>query len=393
MIGSGSGGGRGRRVPLARSMLVHRTGRLAAALLGVSVAVAVMFAELGFLGGVHDSLVLPIRALDGDLVIASRLKDDMNIEKPFPRSRLAQARGVTGVESVTPVYLQSGQWRTPGGPPADLMRVFAVDPDDPGLLPPGLGREQARRALQRPEAVLADRLGRAHFAGMHVGRRGELDGRRAEVVGTFALGPDLQMNGSLILGMQELARRYPSPDGGDRLDRVEFGVVRLQPRAAPEAVASALADALPGDVVVQPPGRLAQRIQWFWLRNQPVGAVFTIGLAVGCAIGTLICYQVLFNLISDQLRELATLKAIGHGNGYLRRVALSQGLLLGVGSFALGLLWSVAGYGLLQRLTGLTMDLTAARVGIIALLTVTMCLLAARIAVVRVERADPAELF
>ena len=44
--------------------------------------------------------------------------------------------------------------------------------------------------------------------------------------------------------------------------------------------------------------------------NAPIGAIF-IGLLVSLFIGTVICYQILYNEITDNLSQYATLKAMG----------------------------------------------------------------------------------
>ncbi len=36
---------------------------------------------------------------------------------------------------------------------------------------------------------------------------------------------------------------------------------------------------------------------------------------MGLAVGTIICYQILFTEIADHISEFATLKAMGYGNG------------------------------------------------------------------------------
>ncbi len=54
----------------------------------------------------------------------------------------------------------------------------------------------------------------------------------------------------------------------------------------------------------------------FWDNNTPIGKIFQVGVIMGFVVGVLICYQVLFNDISDHMPEFATLMAMGYSSGY-----------------------------------------------------------------------------
>jgi DevC protein len=124
-----------------------------------------------------------------------------------------------------------------------------------------------------------------------------------------------------------------------------------------------------------------------------VGVIFGIGLIIGFVIGTIICYQILFNEITDHLTQFATLKAMGFSAGYLRGVVLQEAALLGVVGFLPGLGGGYLLYWLLEGMTGIVMFQTPGRALIIFFLTVIMCVMAGFIAVKRVVKADPADVF
>ena len=352
-----------------------------------------MFLELGFLHAIYDSTTLPIDRLNAELLMVSPLRDDVNPSKPFPRERLEQARAVDGVVDVYPLFLtRRGLWKSSGLPIEDGIRVWGFDPGDPVFRIPGF--EAARHLLERPDTALFDRRRRDTYGGLEVGGEGLLDGRRLELVGEVELGPDLQMNANLFVSDRTFANLFRGPETVSRApERVEIGLLRLPSGRDPEPVRRALAERLPDDVVLLTPEELSRKVRAFWTRNQPVAAVFGLGLVVGFAIGVMICYQILFTDIVDQRAQYATLKAMGYRNGDLVLLALRRALYLAALAAAVGLPVAAVAYGILEGLTGLLFQLTPLRVAVVLLLTAAMCSAASLLAIREAVGADPAELF
>ncbi|MEM7586796.1 MAG: FtsX-like permease family protein [Acidobacteriota bacterium] len=384
----------GRTTPLAWMSLIHDWRRLLASVSGVGFAVLLMATELGFLHSIYDSSTLVLDVLDGELLMVSTLKDDFNPSKPFPRSRLEQALGFPEVEAVYPLWLSRlVAWSTRGAVERDLVRLLAFDPVDPIFTLPEIAAQQ--HLLRRPDTALVDRrLRDVYGGGLRAGAFGELGGRRIEIVGDFELGPDLQLNANLLVSDLTFHRTLFAPGANERpLEQVEIGVLRLADGVVPETFASRLQDALPDDVRCLTPHQLRREIHGFWTRHQPVGAVFGIGLLVGFFIGLMICYQVLFTDVVDQLPQFATLKAIGYPDRFLTTLAVRRGLYLALMALAVGLPAALLTYHLLAELTGLRFALTLGRAVLVAVAAIVMCILASLLATRRAIRTDPAEVF
>ena len=85
---------------LAFRQLTHRGAKLLGALMGVMVAVVLIFTQLGFKGALYDSGVAVARVLDGDIILTSPDFKTMSFNPPWmPRGALYDAQSVDGVHS------------------------------------------------------------------------------------------------------------------------------------------------------------------------------------------------------------------------------------------------------------------------------------------------------
>ena len=150
---------------------------------------------------------------------------------------------------------------------------------------------------------------------------------------------------------------------------------------------------LDDDLLVMTPEELANREIEYTVINAPVGAIFGIGLIVSLFIGTVICYQILYNEVTDNLSQYATLKAMGFGQVFLIRTILEEAAVLSVIGFIPGLLLSFLVYEVTADATRLIMIFSVERIAFIFVLTLVMCLLAGFLAMRKVLNLDPAELY
>ncbi len=90
------------RLPIGWLQLVHKPGRLAAALAGVTFANVLVFMQLGFLGALVESIRLPYAAMNADLLVSASDMNTLADGSPLPRNRMAEALSVPGVGAATP---------------------------------------------------------------------------------------------------------------------------------------------------------------------------------------------------------------------------------------------------------------------------------------------------
>ena len=381
------------RTPLAWLVLSHRKARLAASVVGVGFGAVLMFIEMGFLNGLHDSQTELIRLMNADLFVINKQKEAVLPRRPFPRRRLLQTLGQPGVQAAYPVYVQDFcPWKDPKTRHEHMIFVCAFNPNDPVFLIPEVTKNSS--LLKRRDTALLDSNAKELFGDRRAGMLGELARQKLKVVGTFPLGPDFRIDGNILLGEQTFFKCFGHQRGrSNPSSQVEFGLIKLAPGADLIQVRDQLRTRLPDDVRILTKREFVDQIKRYWANSQPVGYVFGMGTVVGFLIGVTICYQILYTDIMDHLPQYATLKAMGYSNRYLVKLVLQEAVTLGVLGFFPALFVSFGVYASLQAISGIRMRLTPDRMVLVLVLTVLMCAVAGLLAIRKATRSDPAECF
>ena len=265
-------------------------------------------------------------SLNADLILSSSAYTALVTEAKFARERITQARQCPGVKAVYPLYVEllGTMWKGPQQM-EHVIRVLACDVTQPVFRMDAVAR--CASALQSPGAVLFDLRGKRDTYGVPATSEAacrqtgaELGGVSVRVVGTFEMGTDFVSDGNVILSDRNLARHCPGRAAGrDPLSIVDFGVVQLDDPAKASAVRDQLRDVLPNDVKVWTKQEFIANERRFWDESMGIGFVFKLGKWIGFMVGVIICYQIINADLSDHMAEFATLKAIGHRNGYFVR--------------------------------------------------------------------------
>jgi len=381
-------------VPLARRNLLADRRRLLRALAGIAFAVLLMMVELGFRTAFIGSMLLPIQQLDGDLMLVSSAKYEFGRRTPFLRRLFYEARSVPGIASVRPLYLErrTAIWKNPQTHELFGIQVFAFNPDEPVFLLPEVADNL--EALQQPDTVMVDRRARSSLGQASAGMQTELSRHRVKVIGTFRLGPSFFSDGTAIMSDRNFFKLFgvQSPNSTELPD-VEIGVIKVSPGQRTLDVQHALRAALPGSVMILTKAELIDREARFHMQVSPVGPIFNVGTLVGFAVGILICYQILFSELSDQLSQYATLKAMGYYNTFVVKVVLQQAVFYAVLAYIVA--WTAC--YLIFRVVGeialIPLHMSVGLTVTSLVLALIMCVGAALIAVRRAIATDPAELF
>ena len=386
---AGASWGQLRPVPLAWRNLTANKRRLARSGAGIGFAVLLMLMQLGFEQAFFDSSLQVIRGLDGDLFLQSAHKYQFATQDPFPAAALDTAARVPGIAAARPLYADDVFWKNPFNGRLFLVRALAFDPEEPVFSFTDVNAE--REQLNSPDTILVDRRAR-RFLGMNSpAAKSELNGATVRIVGGFALGPDFQSDGTVIMSTRTFAGLLHGTAGSP--PGIEVGVIKLAPGADPVTVQSALERAVPRTIAVMTKPELIAFERRFQAAVSSAGPIFAIGTVVGFVVGMLISYQVTYTDVSDQLPQYATLKAIGYPNRFLLRVVLEQAALNALAGWIPAWLAGILLYKAIAEVALLPMRMSPKITLLSLALTLGMCLISAAIAVRRVIAADPAEVF
>jgi putative ABC transport system permease protein len=395
-----------------RNLSHHRVRTLIAAV-GVGFAVLLVFMQVGFYGSVKRTASMLFDHLRFDLAIVSADHQDLSRVVNFPRARIAQARAVPGVATVTPLSIGAGNWRNRevnsipllrgrtdegsgssifmiGLPPEAVGRVFQTGPDR-FVFPDRAAADRAGQSLARRDAVLLDRASRPEFGSVEshrAERLARLNGRTVEVVGEFELGTGFSWKGMLITSEETFAAASYRP-----ATHVTLGLVEVESGADADAVKAALERSLPPDVDVFTVTGMAETEIQYWVNDNTLGELLYGGAFLAVVIGVIFLYQMMSADIRNQLGEYATAKALGYGPGYLRSVVLWQAVLLAAIGYVPGLIVARGLYEVAKAQAGLPMALEPLPALAVFGLTVGMCVGSGLLAVRKVHTADPASLF
>jgi len=380
-------------VPLAWLQLTREKRRLFAAIAGIAFAVVLMMMQLGFRDALYKSVTKVPDRLQGDLVLISPQYEYLFATKTLTQRRLYQALAVEGVKSVAPLYLGMANWKHPVTHVERFILVLGFNPKDNVISVPGLSEYLDQ--IKRPDVVLFDADSRAEFGPVAELFRSqgkvvtELNGRKVEVAGLFELGPSFGANGHLIASDLTFLRLF----GDRRQGLVDLGLISLQPGADPVLVQAQLRKLYPPDVEVLTREGFVARERNYWDANAPIGFVFNLGALMGLIVGSVIVYQILYTDVTDHLAEYATLKAMGHADSYLFGIVIQEAMILSILGSIPGISISTGLYLFAHEATRLPIEITTDRIIIVYLLTLGMCATSGILAMRKLRKADPAEIF
>jgi putative ABC transport system permease protein len=381
------------RVPIGWLQLRHRPLRLFVALAGIGFAVLLIMMQLGFRSALFESAVRFHERFNYDIALFST--DSIFIVRPQPFSirRLYQTLGDEDVENVSPVYIFPAVWKNPWNNNRRGINAIGVDPEDSLL--DAEGYEEGRALLRQQDVVLFDSASRPEFGRVAEVLSGghklttEVNNREIDIVGLFQMGTSFGIDGTIITSRDNWLRLFPSRSRGD----IHLGLISLVEGADANVVRNRLRAYLPKDVLVMTKAKFIQREVAYWNSATPIGYIFAFGAVMGFVVGAIIVYQILFADVSEHLNEYGTLRALGYSNRFVSGIVIQQAAALGVLGYIPGMALVYWLYARAAGATHLPLYITFDRALVVFLLTLFMCAISAMLALRKVRRLDPAEVF
>ena len=410
-----------RTPPLALRNVLHGGSRSLLAIAGVAFSITLVLLQLGFLEAVRITATTVFDQLEFDVVLLSPQYEQFFGPGAFPLRRLKEAESVPGVTAARPLYAMMGFWRCPSFPVASTLGdpaaieelgvlkrwwlgdrrprplqlrellVFGIDLERNPFRDPI--RSQVEAALPRLRS--RDRLLMNEWSSPDFGWQNrdafsgwELNGCGVNVVGGFTLQRSFGADASVLASDESFARSLHLPGVG----QVNFGLLEVAPGQVDDVVRN-LNLRLPPDVRAWSRADLVALEEDYWVRQTATGKIFAYGVLVTILVAAVVIYQVLANDIRDHIVEYATLKAMGHTNGFLSGVVVTQAMIYALAAYLPAIVVGAGLYRATEALANIPMRLTSANLGLVLVLTLGASLVSAFLTLNKVRSAEPAELF
>ena len=211
-------------VSLAWRILTHRKGRTLLALVGMFMAILLVFIQLGLFYAVPQGGMLLYDNMRFDLLLVSDQYEYQAQPGAFALSRLDQVRASPEVAAATALYFGVAKWKGGAGGAWPDLFVIGVDPQSRVFLPRSIERQRA--ALERPDTILVDSASRSIFGPLDTGRVVDLGDRAVTIGGHYRLGTGFMGLGVALASTANFAPAVSGPrpgPGQSRPDRAEAG--------------------------------------------------------------------------------------------------------------------------------------------------------------------------
>jgi putative ABC transport system permease protein len=387
------------QIPLAWLQLARQKARFFVALAGIAFVAVLMFMQIGFQDALYASATQLHHNLQGDLFLISSQYKSLTSNQSFPRSRLYQTLGFTGVESVNPLYVQFAKLKNPINGRKYPIYILGFHPVKSIFKLPEL--QEGYKLLKIPDRVFFDRASRPEFGpiaeyfqkhnsmSMEIFSYMGLVGYRVKVCGLFSLGPSFGVDGNLIVSFSTFLKIFP-----ERMpSEIDIGLIYLKPDANAKTVIANLSAHLPKDVIVMTRQQFIDFEKSYWTLRTPIGFVFNLMVTMGFVVGVIVVYQILYSNISSHLIEYATLKAMGFKNKYLLSIVFQQALILATLGYIPGLMISIGLYDLAKDATKLPITMDLGKCALVLCSVIFMCLTSGFFSTNKLRTVNPAEIF
>jgi len=369
---------------LAVQNLFYDGWRFIATIIGIVFSIVLVTVQLGLFVSFSQMVATAIEHAPADLWIVPQGTRCFEDPAPLDDSERFRALAVKGVADAVAVVVGFAEWQSPGGKKTGIFMIGS--PLEPAGLHAWNLVAGSVRELAIPGAVAIDQTYFGELKSKGMLDIAEINGKRAQVravtkgIRSFTTMP-------IVFAPLNRAQSYM----GMTPNKITYVLVHLVPGATLSDVRSRLQQAL-SNVEVLTPGEFSSRSRSFWLFGTGAGAGLFFGALLGLIVGTVIVGQTLYSNTMDNLYEFAVLRAMGSSGAYIHTVIIIQALISAVIGFLIAAAVGIAIMAATAN-TALPVLMTPGLTAILFLITVTMCVLSAISAILKVTRMDPAMLF
>jgi putative ABC transport system permease protein len=375
---------------LALATLIYEWRRYLAAIIALAFSGVLVLVMIGlFTGIIHSALATTERARADIFIMPVKTPTMVDGDPTLPARVQPQIYMNPHVVEVRSIEEAFGGWTNTPGPGEKQVQTFvsvwAVDPIRDAVTLPRDYTEEQRMALMEPGAILVDasNLGKL---GAKLNGKGSINGHAVWVRGILHNYQDI--NQTSVVASREteriLQRTVSTTDTGPLMVKIDnpanAALVRDQINAAAHgayhASTTAEMNKLDEDAILQ---------------EQIIGVLLLFLTIMAGLIGVGITSQTLRGAILSNIREFASLRALGISMGSLRLIVMELSVWAGVAGVAaaLGLTWLVS---LAAGAAGLPLTIRPGPAIFISILLMIISVISGAMAMGILKQSQPADL-
>jgi len=375
---------------LALSTLIYEWRRYLAAVIALAVAGLLVLAMTGMFMGMGKSFTATIDRSPAEVMILPPQADSLfGNNSGQPRRLIPLIYGHPDVLEVQPLNGNFAFWSNfpKDGQPAkgDGVQVIVVDPVKGAVTMPNDFDERIIQALQEPYAVVVDRSSLAKL-GVQLGDKAKMNGHTVWVRATTDGYPSM-FNAMVFVSRQTAKLLYLTDDG----PRVGPLMVKIKDPTKAKQVAAELNVMSHGQFKAWSREDLSKVSQRSMLKEGGIVIMIGFAVVVGIFIGIVITWQTLQGAIMANIKEFASLRALGVSMGSLRLIIMELSFWVGIAGLLLtgGL---VAGVWLLAKTFAVPMDFPLFVDIPVAIMLLMIAILSGLFSLGVLKKSQPADL-
>jgi putative ABC transport system permease protein len=310
---------------LALSTLLYEWRRYLAAVIALALAGVLMLSLSGLFVGLLSSFTAVIDRSRGSIIIM--MADASSMAGPnsggLPARVLPLIYRHPDVVEVRDIPGDFGQFYGPGATEPDMVNIMVVDTAPDAVTLPVDFSEEVRLALSVPFNVAVDQSAMRQL-GVKLGDEAMLNGRTVRIAAVLRDYANMQAPN---LAMSRQTQRMMSQVREDRVGQL---MVRIRKPAEAERVRDELNAMADGQYRAWTKEELSRETLREVMQEGLIAMMLGFASAIGFVIGTAITWQTLRGAILANIKEFASLRALGVSIGDLRWVVMELSFWVGV---------------------------------------------------------------
>ncbi|MDB5429518.1 MAG: transporter permease [Caulobacter sp.] len=375
---------------LALATLIYEWRRYMAAMIALSFAGLLVLFFVGMFMGVGKAFTANIDRSPADvMVLGPKAEDLFNGGAGLPARIKPQVYMNPNVVAVADLMGGGGMFQNDPGPGLKKKRafvqVFAVDVQPGSVTLPVDYPEDVRVALMEPYAVAVDRSALAGL-GVKLGDKASLNGKTIKIGAVLTTYPNVAQS-TVVMSRDSMRLLGMSPPA----DRTGPLMVKVRNPAEAEIVRDELNAGANGAYRAWTRQELAKANESSMLKEGFIAVILGASLVMGSLIGLVITWQTLRGAILANIKEFASLRALGVSMGSLRRLVVELSFWVGIAGLGVTFLL-VSGVAALSGAAGLPMSFPLPIVILVSIFLMIIALLSGVLSMGILKKSQPADL-